>query len=203
MKYVDLTMLINENTPIFPGDQKPTFEQIAIFENDGWNEHRFTLNSHFGTHIDFPYHMIQNGKTQDDFALESLIGTGKLIDVRGQIKIHASLSGVKQGDTLLFLTHNSQEKNAEKYFKSYPVMTEELANEIIKRKVKIVGIDSWTPDACPFPIHKLLLSNGVLIVENLVNLQALLNQKFKVFVAPLRMDLFDGCPARVFAEVED
>ena len=203
MKYIDLTMSI-EDAPVYPGDPKCIFERIATFATDGWNEHKMTFALHIGTHIDFPLHMIDNGKSQNAYKLNDFIGTGKIIDVRGQTDIEAELYDVEAGDILLLWTGYSDELDTEKYFdaKSCPKITQKFADEIVKKKLKLVGIDSWSPDVSPFPIHKTLLGNDILIVENLINLKELSGKKFKIFVAPLCHNSFDGSPARVFAEIE-
>ena len=59
---IDLTMSIDEETPVFPGDPKQEIKQYATIKENGWNEKRLTINSHFSTHIDAPFHMLENGK---------------------------------------------------------------------------------------------------------------------------------------------
>lgn len=52
----------------------------------------------------------------------------------------------------------------------------------------MLGIDMPSPDFPPFPVHKLLLSNGIFILENLTGLQQLLNiDTFEVFAVPLKI----------------
>ena len=63
--------------------------------------------------------------------------------------------------------------------------------------------DIPTPDDFPFPIHKKLLKNDILIVENVCNMKCLEEKKFKVYALPLNFKEFDGSPCRAFAEVEE
>lgn len=65
MKLIDLTMAIDERTPVFPGDPKQEIRQFATIEQNGWNKKRLTFNSHFGT-------------------LETFVGEAGVIDVHGQ-----------------------------------------------------------------------------------------------------------------------
>jgi kynurenine formamidase len=37
--------------------------------------------NHAGTHIDFPSHVISNGKASNDFELDYLMGSGVIVDV--------------------------------------------------------------------------------------------------------------------------
>ncbi len=62
MRIIDLSILIDERTPVYPGDPKQDIKQIATIEKEGWNEKRITFNSHFSTHIDAPFHMLKDGK---------------------------------------------------------------------------------------------------------------------------------------------
>ena len=204
MKYVDLTMMLNEEIPVYPGDSKPIIVQSDTIRTSGWNEKEYTLRSHHGTHIDFPLHIIENGKTQNDYKIDKFIGNGKVFDVRGKKQITEDLKDIKEGDIVLFCTGCSKfVKDFEKYHNTAPTITEEFAIKLVEKKVKIIGLDTWSADkGKPFPIHKKLLSNDVLIIEGLVNLEELLGKKFKIFIAPLKLDNFDGSPCRVFAEVE-
>ena len=49
-------------------------------------------------------------------------------------------------------------------------------------------------------IHKILLGNNILIIENLTNLSVLAGETFKVYAFPLKFQL-DGSPTRVVAEL--
>jgi|GEM_PF-3142541 len=55
MKYVDLTMPINDRMPVDPADPSPKIDRIAYVASDGYTLHGVTL----GTHIDAPIHMIE------------------------------------------------------------------------------------------------------------------------------------------------
>jgi kynurenine formamidase len=66
----------------------------------------------------------------------------------------------------------------------------------------MIGVDMCSPDHPDFPIHKLLLSHDVLIIENLTNVSVLEGKEFKITALPLKLDI-DGSPARVIAEIEE
>lgn len=50
------------------------------------------------------------------------------------------------------------------------------------------------------PVHKILLKNDILIIENLTNVEELEGKEFKIHALPLKLQL-DGAPARVVAEI--
>ena len=67
--------------------------------------------------------------------------------------------------------------------------------------VKIIGLDSFTPDKEPFETHKLLFTKNICIVENLVNLKQLVGKKFECTILPLKLANADGAPCRVVAKL--
>lgn len=200
MKIIDLTLPISEKFPVYPEDPRPEIKQIAKIETDGWNERRLTFNTHFSTHMDAPYHMIPDGKKLDEYPIEKFIGNGILVDVKDQKKIKINDPGIIQKDDIvLFYTGYNDNLRKRNYFKNNPVLSENAADILIERKVKMIGLDTFTPDNEPYDIHKKLLSNDILIMENLVNLDKLVNRKFDMIALPLKLENADGSPARVIA----
>ena len=129
-----------------------------------------------------------------------------MVDVGGKGKLDIELLTrlkLVKDSIIFFCTGFSKHYREEKYFTDYPAMTEELARELVRRKVKMVGFDTPSPDlpTPPFSVHKILLGAGVLIIENLTNLEALLLHKtFTVAASPLNIAA-DAAPARVIALV--
>lgn len=202
--FIDLTVTLDQQTPAYPGDPVIKIEPAGIIERDGWNDHYISIGTHTGTHMDAPIHMIEGGKTLDQIPLEQFIGRGCLIDVRQGFDLSVlKQADIRTGDIVLFYTGMSKHYYEPKYFESYPVMPEEVAQYLVERKVKMVGVDVGSVDnADGFPIHKILLVNNVLIVENLANLELLANKDFTVYALPIKLAL-DGAPARVVAEVKE
>jgi arylformamidase len=198
----DLTMPIDERTPVFPGDPEQEIEQIAQVEEDGWTEKRLTFNSHFSTHIDAPIHMKSGGKTLDDFEIDRFIGEAVVIDASDQKEIEPSLEKVQEDDIVFFYTGHIEKAYDEDFFEDNPVITEETAEKLIEKGVSIVGLDSYTPDNDPFPVHKKFFAEEILIVENLVNLEKLIGERFECYILPLKIGDADGAPCRVLAELD-
>jgi kynurenine formamidase len=79
----------------------------------------------------------------------------------------------------------------------------ELAQFFVEKKVKMVCLDTPSPDRSPHDVHRLLLKNSVLIAENLTNLEQLLTvQHFEIVALPLRIHA-DSSPARIFARIQE
>ena len=112
-----------------------------------------------------------------------------------------SLTEVRKGDIVLVLTGFYKKFGQAEYYEKYPEITEDFAKKLVDLGVKIVGVDTPSPDRPPFNIHKLLLKNDVLIIENLTNLEKLLGiKKFEIFAFPPNFDV-EGSPVRVVAKV--
>lgn len=194
--------------PTYPGDPIPELTPIARIASEGYNDHLLKTGLHVGTHVDAPFHMIENGMRMNEIPLEHFMGNGVLLDARGKKEIGVELleqAKVRANDIVLVHTGWDKKYSEEEYFdvEKFPKFTEELAHELVKRKVKMVGMDTASPDKAPFNVHKILLGNDILIMENLCNLQALLGvKKFKVMAFPVKMHA-DGGPVRVVAKAEE
>ncbi len=202
MKYVDLSVPINEATPIYPGDPKTSIKPAGVLEKDGYCDHYLSMGTHVGTHVDAPMHMIAGGKSLDQIPVDQFIGRGVYVDVTD-----GNFNGVKdvdiqEGDIVLLHTGMGANYHEETYFTDFPELPEEIANYLVSKKVSMVGIDTCGPDVKDgFPSHKALLGGGVLIAENLTNLEQLAGKTFRVFALPINLQI-DGAPARVIAEIE-
>lgn len=206
MKIIDLTHTFTENMPVYPGDPKPSLKRVATLNKDGYNDHIINTAMHVGTHMDAPLHMVKNGKRIDEIAPNRFIGPGILIDARSRQKIDGQLlegNVVKKGSIVLVFTGFGDKYRGADYFKNYPYFTEDFANKLVESEVNAVGMDMLGPDLdAPWPSHKILLGNDILILENLTNLDQLLNaSKFEVIALPAKFKA-DAAPVRVIALIK-
>ncbi len=68
MKLIDLSVLLNEKAPVYPGDPKTVIKQAGALDKDGANDNYVSVGTHVGTHIDAPFHMLA-GKDFTVYAL--------------------------------------------------------------------------------------------------------------------------------------
>lgn len=191
-------MPIDEKTPTFPGDPPIKIKRHTVKSN-GYGKTFLDIHTHISTHIDAPSHMIEKGKTLSDFPLACFIGEAIVIDVRGQKRIECDLSHVKKNDIVFLMTSHSDKAYDPDYFQNNPVIIEKTAQKLVEKGIKIIGLDSFTPDNEPYAIHKIFLTHDILIVENLVHLDTLLGKKFTCFILPMKITGADGAPCRVVA----
>ena len=204
MKIVDLSVAVNENTPAYPGDPKIKIEKIGTFEEDTYNDHLVSFGIHSsGTHIDAPFHMVAEGKSLEQIHISQFVGRGRLIKVEGKFDMQTVRNaGIEEEDIVLFHTGFSRfyGQDDKYYGDGRPEMTEKIANYLVEKKVKMIGLDMCSPDKEPFKIHRILLENEILIIENMTNLDQLESKKFTVYALPINLQL-DGGPARVIAQI--
>lgn len=208
MPFIDLTHCFTAKMPVYPGDPEPVLRQSSHLGHDGFNDYHLATSMHVGTHMDGPLHMIPSGKKLCDFPVDTFFGKGVLVDALQQSSGQAvrqtrigaqilSSHDLQKGDIVLVRTGFSAFYGQQKYFEEYPEITEDFAEKLIDAGVKILGLDSPSPDRPPFKIHKLLLKHDILIIENLMNLDKIPdNTEFQIIALPAKLDA-DSAPVRV------
>lgn len=205
-RYIDLTRTIVDEQAVYPGDDTTSLKRSRNLSIDGFNNHRLQISMHSGTHIDGPMHMSDSSLYIDQMPLENFVGSGVLLDVRGYSEIlmrEEYADRIAEHSIVLFWTGRDEIFGSREYFVENPCITEEFAKFLVEKKVKAVGFDSSSPDRYPYPVHGILFTNGVLIIENLTNLASLKEVvNFKVIALPLKIHA-DSSIARVIAVVQE
>ena len=215
MKVVDLTLTISENIPTFPGSPQPNFISWENIEKDGYNLELLFLSSHTGTHIDAPYHFLKKGQKIHQILIKRLVTEAVLIKIRKSADQAITKTDIERfekkhgiiddGSTIIF--HTGWQKNLQKksYFLRNPGLAVSGARYLASKKINLVGIDSPSIDLGKdgkFSVHHILAKNGILIVENLANLEKIHSEKFHLIVAPLKLKNATGSPVRAMALVD-
>lgn len=201
-QFIDLSHTLKDGMDVYPGDTPPHLCQTAHLEEDGVNGYQLNSGMHVGTHIDAPEHMIDGGKRIPAYSVEKFEGRGVLIDARSQSKIDINLLAnieLQIDDIVIVHTDHYKLFGQKEYYADWPEVTEAFAQALVKAKVSLLGLDTPSPDQAPFPIHKILLSKDILIIENLTNLDALHQLKdFRISAYPAKFDA-EAAPTRVVA----
>ena len=203
-KLIDLSYPIDHTIKIYPGDSPAYLIQEKYFETDEFNTFRLEIGLHTGTHIDAPMHLTDNKKFINDYELNCFCGNAVLLDVRGenliQFKKHYD-NIVKENSIVLFFTGHESQYETPEYFTDHPVLDMSLAEFLVTKKIKMAGMDLPSPDRPPYFIHKKLLENGIMIIENLRNLTELINHEFEIFAFPLNIKS-DSSLVRAVAKIQ-
>lgn len=206
MKLIDLTQTFTDDMPVYPGDPASSLVQTATIDKNSYSDYMLSTLMHVGTHMDAPFHMIKDGQKMDEIDPEQFFGTGVVINVKGFPKIDVSILkdiDIKKGSIVLLYTGFGEKYKTESYYENCPELTEDFAQKMVEKGVKMVGMDMLGPDHdAPWATHKILLGADILILENLTNLDQLLDTKtFDIIALPAKLHS-DAAPVRVLAQIQ-
>ncbi len=206
MQYVDLSIPIVNGIPSFPGEPGGYIIPFASHEMQGWVSHQLLLYTHLGTHVDAPGHFIHNGTGILDWKLTQLIGPAMIVKLRHGINGGEELQyqdfewprEPMAGDRIIVHTGWDKKWKTDQYFINYPVIGVELIEQLVGRNISLLGMDTPTPHSSQNDVvHHLLLSNKVVIVEGLANIDRIPVVEGQIICLPLPLQGLDGSPARV------
>lgn len=210
-KIIDCTWLMQSDMPVFPGTDTPILDPVCTMEEMGFREKKWTMYSHTGTHMDAPAHMLPEGKTLDQYPVETFMGRGMVLDVRECTESEVPLARVQayaqvlsEVDYVLIQTGWEEHWGRESYFQDFPALSEEAAEYLMEFDLKGIGVDAISIDRMDtktFPIHRILMRHDLVIIENLKNL-SLLEGVFDFLALPLHVEDADGSPVRALASME-
>ena len=207
MKIVDLTHLIREDMPVFPGTEPPVLEAANTLEKDGFREKKLHMYSHTGTHMDAPAHMIAQGWTLDQVPASAFFGPAAKVDARGLERIekhHLEPMIRPETEFLILWTGWDQYWGSENYFGAFPALSPDAAKWLSDLPLKGVGVDAISidpMDSVNFEVHLELLGSDKVLIENLKGLDQL-PEHFLFSAMPLRLEDADGSPVRAFALID-
>jgi len=215
MKIIDLTLTVSDEIPTFPGSPQPSFIPWENVKEDGYNLELLFLSTHTGTHMDAPYHFLEKGAKIHEISLKKLVSEAVLIkskkkggesitkiDIQKFEKKHGKIDGFS---SVIFYTGWQRNLQKKYYFTKNPGLSVSAAKYLASKKISLVGIDSPSIDLgtdSKFSVHQIFAKKGMLIVENLANLDKIKSSKFHLVVLPLKLKNATGSPVRAIAFVD-
>lgn len=204
MKIYDVSLPIKTSMLVWPGDSGVDIKILATVKKNGVGKSHFSFGSHTGTHVDAPSHFLDTDLSVDKISLEKLIGNCHVIDLTNlgrQEILEEDISRflIKKGERILFKTGNSSLLFKKQFPESYVYLSLEAAQFLVKKQIKLVGTDFLGIEKRGNPnhlVHKILLSNEVVIVEGL-DLSEIKEGSYNIVCLPLRIKGADSSPARV------
>ncbi|WP_165423316.1 cyclase family protein [Ktedonosporobacter rubrisoli] len=210
MRIVDLSHYFDNDMPVYPGIPRPLFKDIATLEENGYGMSEYRFINHTGTHIDAPSHHVP-GASLDDIPLERLVTDAVVLNFteheRGAItkaEIEPFLERIKPGDIVLINSGGYRYWGTDKYWNGWCYPDAEASQALLERKISAIGFDGPSSDpveTTTYPLHRIWLGAGCLIIENLTNLDQLPERTLLV-VAPLKVRASNGSPVRVLALID-
>ncbi len=214
IRCIDLSVPLDEDTTVYPGDPEPSTAPHSTIESEGFNLLEVHLGSQSGTHVDAPYHFEEEAERIDQVPLSMFAGEGVVVDAtglgeRGRIgwgHLAPYEDRFGPGAIVLLRTGWDAYYEAETYF-SHPFLDADACARLLGLGVRTFCIDAINLDETPdddhpgegFPVHHQIARLGGVIGENFRGLHRVDWERPLVVCFPLRLTGADGAPCRAVA----
>lgn len=202
------------------GDRLNLIKARDMCCGDTSNNTVINMPTHYGTHIDYPFHFSKEGKKSSDYSIEDFIfDEVKCIEVKENEVVdylitnnNLEVEGDSKTELLFIKTGFCNKRNSNKYWEFGFGFHRETAS-FLKHKypnLKAIAFDLISLNAYQNRsegriAHKeFLIENDILIIEE-VDLRKINSKiKFKkVIIAPLQLENADGAPVTIIAEINE
>ncbi|RIH86200.1 cyclase family protein [Calidithermus roseus] len=196
---IDITRRLYEGHPVWPGDTPFTLEPVSkIADGNSVNVSKLTTTTHLGTHLDAPYHYVEDGGKLESVPLSVFIGPCQVVDARGQQALDVPFlrSLELRAERVLFYTGQPDEWRD--FPREFTHVLPAAVDYLAERGVRLFGTDCPSVDPLTskdLPGHKAFARNGIFIVEGLA-LEAVRPGEYELIVLPLRLEGADASPVR-------
>ncbi|MDE2778797.1 MAG: cyclase family protein [Chloroflexota bacterium] len=219
---IDLTLTLGSDRVVpVPGLIGVCTEPLHTHESHARSNTKLTLATHIGTHVDAPYHFHADGTTVENMPLNRYMGPALLLDFREIAKSLTPLSvadiqqaggtpeAVRDKIVVLFTGWAAAESGGVRFYSQGPYLSNEGAAYLADNGVNAVSVDFPIDKHPPspqstiddFPVHRLLLGQGIPLIENLINLDQLVGREFELWALPIKLKDGDGAAARAVARI--
>ena len=199
MKLYDISQEVFDCT-VFPGDPKPQNIKVSDMKDGAlYNLTELHMCAHNGTHVDSPYHFIDDGKTIDEIPLEKFIGPAYVAEHTGDVS-------AEDAKKILARAGAGNAETAKRLLlKGNLTVTAEAAQVFADAGVYLIGNESQTvgPENAPMQVHLILLGAEVVLLEG-IRLAEVPEGAYLLNAAPLNLGGSDGAPCRaVLMDMEE
>lgn len=170
---------------VYPGDPVPSKESwLSMERGDICNLTKLSLGSHSGTHMDAPKHFIPNGKTAADVSLKKCVGNCQVVWHNGKIESDFWSERLEKGIDKILIRGNV-------------IIDVKAAEAMVKYGINLIGVEAPTvgDKLCQEQVHRILLGNEIVILENL-QLENISEGRYFLAAQPLKIQGIDGSPVR-------
>ncbi len=186
---------------VFPGDPAPQREIMNdMNKGDLYNLTAIHMCAHNGTHVDAPYHFINDGKTMEKVSLEKFVGPCYVAEHQGVVTAEDAeemLQKARNAYGQKTIVEVSADASKRILIKGNAEVSLEAAEVFAKEKIFLVGNESQTvgPENAPMAVHKVLLGADVVLLEG-IRLKEVPEGVYLLNAAPLNLAGADGAPCR-------
>ena len=177
---------------VYPDAPMPEKTMLrSMQKGEVYNLTAFRMCAHNGTHIDAPFHFIQDGKTVDEICLEAFVGMSYVAEHRG----------IVTGDDAAEIMEKAKKQNPEAakriLIKGDAEVSLEAAKVFASSDLLLLGNESQTigPKNAPMAVHLALLGANVILLEG-IRLSEVPEGVYLLNAAPLNLSGADGSPCR-------
>lgn len=188
---------------------------------DTSNNTSFQMPTHYGTHIDYPFHFSSEGKKSTDYSIQEFIyDEVEFIEVNENEVVEflirnkdLNLNGCNSKTELLIVkTGFCEKRDSDEYWEKGFGFHRETAHYLKKyfpnlRAIAfdLISLNSYQNRAEGRVAHKsFLIENDILIVEEVDLRKVSAKTKFnQVIIAPLQLDQADGAPVTIIANINE
>lgn len=179
---------------VYPGDPAPERQvMLSISEGKICNLTAFNMCAHNGTHVDAPFHFINEGRTIDQVDIDRFVGYCYVASHDGDITAEDAKKIMDRakdaaGDTDCYNRI---------LVKGEATMTEEAAKVFADNKIKLFGNESQTvgPLDAPMDVHLIMLGAEIVLLEG-IRLSEVDDGVYLLNAAPINLGGSDGAPCR-------
>jgi arylformamidase len=220
-KLIDLSVAVNSNT-LSPPSTNLRVEITPHRRGPGfWQVSSVNQGLHTGAHIDSPLHVFKDGITTAEISLDQVVGEAVIVDlsfVGANHKItvddlkRGGADQVRKSDIVLLRTDWTDQMYGKwpDYFTQSPFFPPESAEWLVAKNPKSIGFDFFEeycarlPDFTSedFPMHRVILGAGIVIMEGITNLGALPRRRVSFYAPFYKIEGTEGAPARFFAQID-
>ncbi len=220
-KIVDLSVPIGTGT-LSPPSVNTKLELTSYHRGPGfWQASKVEMLLHTGSHVDFTKHVQKDGETAADVSLDRVCGQALVVDLsfvepNHEISVadmEAHAPDIQAGDIVLVRTDWTEKHwgNFPTYYMESPYCSPEAAQWLVDKGAKAIGFDCFSEYCARLPnftsedfiIHKVILENGSILMQQLTNFSHLpTDRRFQFFAPFIKIEGAEGSPARFFALLE-
>lgn len=188
MKLYDITQELF-SCRVYPTNPGPE-RQILRRMDDGerCNLTAFSMCAHNGTHVDAPYHFINEGKRIHQIPMDVFVGDCYVARHHGDVTAEDAKHILQKAEGLPRILIAGK-----------VTVTAEAAEVFAASGILLLGNESQSvgPENAPLQVHKILLGKGIVLLEGIV-LTEVPEGRYLLSAAPLNLADADGAPCRAW-----
>ncbi|MBR6019453.1 MAG: cyclase family protein [Lachnospiraceae bacterium] len=191
MKLYDISQEVF-SCAVYPGDPSPEREvMLSIADGAVCNLTAFRMCAHNGTHVDAPFHFLNDGKKIDQVDLARFVGFAYVAEAEGEVTADVARRILKEA-------RECDAEAAERILvKGKATVTLEAAKVFAEAGIKLYGNESQTvgPEDAPMQVHLTMLGAEIVLLEG-IRLAGVPVGKYLLDTAPINLGGADGAPCR-------